>query len=120
MKQDNTPVAPASGACAAPLADEPQQAGDKEPLDLALADLFESADLFVRQVLTLQRLRDDGFFKHISKGRRNELLHGIVEAADKNRDLARAVQQSMKKIKRERIAEEVLDKILEAASDDRF
>lgn len=87
-----------------------------EPLDLALADLRESADQFLTQVIMLQRLRDDGFFKHVSKPRRNELLQGLLETADTNRETARAVYSSMKKIKRERISEELVDKLLEGQS----
>lgn len=85
-----------------------------EPLDLATADLVEALQDLTVQVHTLQRLRDDGFFKYVSKPRRNQLLSNLDAKVDEVKDLVKTVHGSFKKIKRERIPEEKLDILLSA------
>ena len=97
-----------------------EAAGPQEPLDLALADLCEKVDLLYGSALEMQRVRDDGFFKYLSKPHRNKLMTSLIEQSDEVRDLTRAVVNGLKKIKRERIPEDMLDMLLSTQAEEQW
>lgn len=88
-----------------------------QPVDLALADLREKVSDLHNSVSFLEGMRDDGFFKYLSKQRRNDLLNRLMDDAEVIRELIRAAHGGLKKIKRERIPEEVLDQLITARVD---
>ena len=60
----------------------------------------------------------DNMFRFLSKNARNELLAGIMETSGAVEDAAKATYRSMKRVKRERLPEEVADLMLVNRRDD--
>ena len=57
-------------------------------------------------------LKRDNILRYLSKNARNKLLIGLMESSGAVEDAAKATYRSIKKVKRERIPEEVADLLL--------
>ena len=80
--------------------------------DIALAELIAQLDDLNTIVEQISKLRSDNLFRFLSKAARNQLLDGLMEKSGAVEDAARAAFRSIKKIKRERLPEEVADLLL--------
>jgi hypothetical protein len=80
--------------------------------DVVLQDLIIQIEDLVFIVERIARLRDDNLFRFLSKQSRNELLQGLVEKSGSVDDAAKAAHRSLKKIKRERLPENIADLLL--------
>lgn len=81
-------------------------------LDLSIFDLLEMSYEFSELVTQIQTLQSNNFFKHLSKDTRNTLLEKVSSDVESIKDLSRVVLSGLKKVKRERISDELLDQIL--------
>lgn len=80
--------------------------------DVALQELVDQVNDLNGIVDQIVRLRSDGFFRYLSKQSRNTLLHGLLEKSADVHDAAKAAFRTVKKIKRERLPEEIADLLL--------
>ena len=60
----------------------------------------------------LNKLKKDNMFRYLSKNARNKLLLDMMETSGAVEDAAKATYRSIKKVKRERMPEEVSDLLL--------
>lgn len=85
--------------------------------DVALAELCTQLDDLNMIVGRIRNLRGNNLFRFLSKTTRNQLLDGLMEKSGSVEDAARAVFRSIKKVKRERLPEEVADLLLAGRRD---
>lgn len=85
--------------------------------DVALAELNAQLDDLNAIVVQINKLRGDNLFRFLSKASRNDLLGSLMEKSGTVEDSSRAVFRSLKKVKRERMPEEVADFLLAGRRD---
>jgi hypothetical protein len=78
----------------------------------ALNELIDQLNNLDRLVADLNSLNNDNMFRYLSKNARNKLMTGLMESSGAVEDAAKATYRSFKKVKRERIPEEVADLLL--------
>lgn len=78
----------------------------------ALDELIKQLGQLDRITSSLYKLRNDNMFRFLSKDARNSLLDGLMEKSGAVEDAAKATHRALKKIKRERLPEEVADMLL--------
>jgi hypothetical protein len=80
--------------------------------DVALIELAAQLDDLNAIVNEIIKLRGDNLFRYLSKTTRNTLLNDLIEKSGAVEDASRAAFRAIKKIKRERLPEEVADLLL--------
>jgi hypothetical protein len=85
--------------------------------DVALAELNAQLDDLNALVVRINQLRGDNMFRYLSKNSRNALLGSLMEKSGSVEDAARATFRALKKVKRERLPEEVADFLLAGRRD---
>lgn len=98
-----------------PVADASNSDSTK-PADVLLHELNDLAVDFNELVAKVQRMHDDGFFKYASKPMRNDLMLSLLDKAAQLEMKSRYTYKSLKKVKRVRVPEEVVDSLLVARS----
>ena len=96
-------------------ADEADDTATKGPIadvDVVLNDLEQMADDFFAHVQRIRMLQENGFFKFASKNTRNEMMSAMVDQSRDLEELSKVAFRSLKKVKRERVPEEVVDNLL--------
>ena len=96
-------------------ADEADDTATKGPIadvDVVLNDLEQMADDFFAHVQRIRMLQENGFFKFASKNSRNEMMSAMVDQSRDLEELSKVAFRSLKKVKRERVPEEVVDNLL--------
>lgn len=96
-------------------ADEADDTATKGPIadvDVVLNDLEQMADDFFAHVQRIRMLQENGFFKFASKNSRNEMMSAMVDQSRDLEELSKVAFRSLKKVKRERVPEEVVDSLL--------
>jgi hypothetical protein len=78
----------------------------------ALNELLEQFDKLTGIIDELYKLKRDNMFRYLSKNARNTLLTGLMESSGAVEDAAKATYRAIKKVKRERLPEEVADLLL--------
>lgn len=84
---------------------ETKQTDALDELIIQISHLQDIAD-------TLYKLRNDNMFRFLSKNARNALLDGLMEKSGSVEDAAKATHRAIKKVKRERLPDEVADLLL--------
>jgi hypothetical protein len=84
------------------------------PLDQTLFKLTANTDALVSIIGQLTDLQRSGNFKYASKIARNALLHGLLDQVDEVSGAAKEAVQQLKKVKRERVPDQVVDVLLNA------
>ena len=82
------------------------------PVDVAVQTLVDTIDDLATTVNTIQTALSNGMFKYLSKGTRNELFDKLLEQAGATEDTTKAVFRQLKKVKRERIPEQLTDNLI--------
>lgn len=90
------------------MTDETKMNATSDSLD----ELIKQIDHINIIAAELYKLRNDNMFRFLSKNARNELLNGLMEKSGSVEDAAKAAHRVLKKIKRERLPEEVADLLL--------
>ena len=85
--------------------------------DAALGELNAQLDDLNSIVAQINKLRSDNLFRFLSKVSRNELLTALMEKSGSVEDAARAAFRSLKKIKRQRLPDEIADLLLSGRRD---
>jgi hypothetical protein len=80
--------------------------------DVIIQDLVDNVTDLVFVVDQIKRLHDDGLFKYLSKASRNSLMQGLLDKAGAVDEITKVAFRSLKKIKRERVPEEVVDLLI--------
>ena len=96
-------------------ADEADDTATKGPIadvDVVLNDLEQMADDFFAHVQRIRMLQENGFFKFASKNSRNAMMSAMVDQSRDLEELSKVAFRSLKKVKRERVPEEVVDNLL--------
>lgn len=78
----------------------------------ALDELIHQIDNLSDIASALYKLRNDNMFRFLSKDTRNKFLDGLMEKSGAVEDAAKAAHRAIKKIKRERLPDEVADLLL--------
>lgn len=86
--------------------------GPVADVDVVLNDLEQMANDFSDHIQKIRLMQENGFFKYASKPTRNAMLTGILERADALEETAKVAFRSLKKVKRVRVPDEVVDTLL--------
>ena len=104
-----------------PEADE-VDAGSPEQvnaIDVALTDLEEHACDLWQHVTHIKNLKENGHFKYLSKATRNRLMEEMINKAGIVEDMTKVAFKLLKKVKREKPSEDVIDALIGAGNTDR-
>jgi len=85
-----------------------------DQLDIALTELEDKAYAYRELIAQVKRLVENTHFRYISKQRRNELLRSILDHAADLDDTSRAVFRMLKKVKRTKAPETLIDALVGA------
>lgn len=91
---------------------------DKGPtadVDVVLNDLEQMANDFSDHIQKIRLMQENGFFKFASKPTRNALLTGLLDQVSAMEETTKVAFRSLKKVKRERVPDEVVDTLLVSA-----
>lgn len=86
--------------------------GKTADADVILNDLEIMANDFSHHVQKIRLMQENGFFKFASKITRNELLGGLIQRITDLDETAKVAARSLKKVKRVRVPDEVVDMLL--------
>ena len=86
--------------------------GPVADVDVVLNDLEQMANDFSDHIQKIRLMQENGFFKYASKPTRNEMLTGILERAGALEETAKVAFRTLKKVKRVRVPDEVVDNLL--------
>lgn len=90
---------------------------DKTPADRVLGDLLKKQVQVTTVILELQRLQAQDNFRYASKQARNYLLQSLLVHTDDLKDIARNAHRILKKVKRVKPTEELVDGLLKIEID---
>ena len=90
--------------------------------DVVLNDLEMMAADFFEHVQTLRTMQENGFFRYASKECRNKLLDELLSKVDAIDETTKVAFRTLKKVKRERVPDSLVDMFLvaPAATKNRF
>lgn len=84
-------------------------------VDVVLNDLEMLANDFSDQVQQLRLMQENGFFRYASKECRNKMLKEMLDNAAQLDETARIAQRALKRVKRERVPDSLVDGLLVSA-----
>jgi len=96
----------------------PTPADTKAPtadIDVVLNDLEMMANNFSDHIQRIRLMQENGFFKYASKECRNEMLDSLLKQVDVLDETTKVAFRSLKKIKRERVPDNLVDSLLVSA-----
>lgn len=105
MTQDTT-------ADATPDTPQTGQAVETSPLAKMVEELTDKIGNYNLKVSIIMRLVDDDQFKLLSKQGRNALMNGMLDDVADLEELTKTFHRALKKVKRERVPEEIIDEML--------
>ena len=84
-------------------------------VDVVLNDLEMMSNDLSDHIQGLRLMQENGFFKYASKDCRNELLDGMIKKVDTIDETAKVAFRALKKVKRERVPDNLVDTLLISA-----
>lgn len=89
---------------------------NEETLKKMLHDLYNQSAQLAEHVVMINNTINAGLYKHLSKDSRNSILSKLDECVDQIDETARVVYKNLKRIKRERPTDELVDNVMKTAA----